>query len=199
MYKMQLLSRRTAGLDLAVKLKPVIADVPVVVLGMPGGGMSMANEVAGSLNAPLYPLLVRKLGVPGHDQVSMGAISGEVKLLDRAVIDKLGIAESAVCKVVDKEQLELQRQNKGCLRKYGQMSIDGKTVVLVDEGISGDLNNIRVAIESLRGYNPRRLLIAAPVISPDAANQLAREGLSLIWLHMPDPFVSVDHWYELLP
>lgn len=195
LYKMQFLSRRNAGLELAAKLTPLIGYVPVV-LGIPGGGMTMANEVARCLCAPVYPLPVRKLGVPGHDQMSMGAVSAEVEFLDRAVIDRLGVAESAVSKVVDKEKLELRRQNESYLRKYGCTSIDGKTVVLVDEGIADNLNNIRAAVETLRGRNPGQLLVAAPVVSADAADRLAEEGLRLIWLHKPEPFISIDHWYE---
>ncbi|HEX7025899.1 MAG TPA: hypothetical protein VF268_01520 [Gammaproteobacteria bacterium] len=195
MYKMQFLSRRNAGLELAAKLKPMIVYAPVV-FGIPGGGMTMAHEVAEGLSAPAYSILVRKLGVPGHDQLSMGAISSEVQFLDRAVIDRLGVAESAVSKVVDKEKLELQRQNEGYLRKYGRASINGKAVVLVDEGIAENFNNIQVAAETLRGQNPRQLFVAAPVVSAEAVDRLFEEGFRLIWLYMPDPFISIDHWYD---
>jgi putative phosphoribosyl transferase len=152
--------------------------------------------VAEGLSAPAYSILVRKLGVPGHDQLSMGAISSEVQFLDRAVIDRLGVAESAVSKVVDKEKLELQRQNEGYLRKYGRASINGKAVVLVDEGIAENFNNIQVAAETLRGQNPRQLFVAAPVVSAEAVDRLFEEGFRLIWLYMPDPFISIDHWYD---
>jgi predicted phosphoribosyltransferase len=195
MYKPQFLSRRSAGLELAAKLKPMLAYAPIV-FGIPGGGLTMANEVAGGLHAPAYPLLVRKLGVPGHDQLSMGAISIDVQFLDRAVIDRLDIAESAVCKVVDKEKLELRRQQEGYLRKYGQASINGKAAVLVDEGIADNLNNIHVAVQTLHRQNPGQLFVGAPIVSAEAVDRFAREGLRLIWLHMPDPFVSIDQWYD---
>lgn len=198
MYKMQFLSRRSAGLELAAKLKPIIGYVPVV-LGIPGSGMTMANEVAGCLRVSAYPILVRKLGVPGHDQLSMGALSADVQFLDQDVIRRLGIAKSAVSKVVNKEKLELQRQKDRYLRKYGRTSLDGKAVVLVDEGIADNLNNIWVAVKSLRGQNPGQLFVAAPVVSAEAVDRLTGEGLRPIWLHMPEPFISIDHWYDQEP
>lgn len=196
MYKNQFLSRRAAGLELSLKLKSVIAGVPVV-LGIPGdGGMSMANEVAGCLRAPVYPLPVRKLGVPGHDQLSMGAVAPDIQFLDRAIIDRLRIDESAVDKVVSRECLELKRRKQEYLRKYGRMAICGKTAILVDEGIADNINNIRAAAGFLRGENPLQLLIAAPVVSAAALGQLNGEREHLVWLHIPEPFISIDYWYE---
>lgn len=179
-----------------MKLKPMIAGTPVV-LGVPGGGgMSMAHEVAGCLRAPVYPLPVRKLGVPGHDQLSMGAIAPDIQFLDQNMIDRLHIAVSAVDKVLQREQLELKRHKQRCLRKYGPIEIGGKTAILVDEGIADNIHVIRAAAESLRRGKPLQLIIAAPVVSAEALEQLNGEREHLVWLHTPDPFISIDHWYE---
>lgn len=196
MYKTLFLSRRAAGLELSQKLQSVIAGVPVVV-GIPGDeGMSMANEVAGCLRAPVYPLPVCKLGVPGHDQLSMGAIAPDIQFLDRAMIERLHIDESAVDKVVSRERLELKRRKQEYLRKYGRMAIGGKTAILVDEGIVDNVNNIRAAVGFLLGQKPLQLLVAAPVVSATALKQLNGEREYLVWLHMPEPFIGIDHWYE---
>jgi putative phosphoribosyl transferase len=180
MYKAQLLDRRSAGLELARQLRPLMIN-DAAVFGLPGGGV--ADEVARNLVLPLFPVCVRKLGIPGHDELSMGAIAPQgIVLLDHGVIGKLDIAESAIQKVVDKEMLELQLCEQTCRPHYDAAQIAGRTAVIIDDAIVDNLNNILVAVDFVRKQQPRQLWIASPLISAQAADRLSGECEYLLGL-----------------
>ncbi|HEY3487686.1 MAG TPA: phosphoribosyltransferase [Gammaproteobacteria bacterium] len=194
MYKTQFLNRGTAGLELAKLLEPESATV---VLGMPGNGMPVAVAAARYLNVPLRPLLVRKLGIPGHDNLSMGALAPYgVQWLDRELIDRLGLTKAAVQKVVEKETQELRRSEDVYANGKGYNLIAGNSAVIVDDGIPDNIHNISAAIEFVRERQPLRLLIAAPVISSSAETNLSAKCEGLIYLHKPDIYGVTDYWYE---
>jgi putative phosphoribosyl transferase len=195
MYRTQFLNREAAGLELARALRPGL-DGTAAVLGITGGGMLVAAAVAEYLRLPLYPLAVRKLGIPGHDKLSMGALApGGVQVLDRDIIERLGIGEAAVRKVAQRESLELERQEhsaSGC--DFGPVT--GGTSLIVDDGVADSHHGLLAAIEFARGLKPRRLVVAAPVFSAAAAAELKDRCEALVWLHRPEAFMSVDFWYE---
>jgi putative phosphoribosyl transferase len=196
MHKSQFLNRRAAGVKLACKLNNVIGQ-DSIILALPGGGMSVAKEVGRLLKAPLYSVCVRKLGIPGHDQLSMGAVAprGAV-LLDRTVIRKLGITESVVQRVVEKETLELQRCEQTCQDCYEAAPIAGRTAVIIDDSITDNINNILAAVEFTRKQQPERLLIAAPVIAAAAVKRLQDICERLFHLYITEEPGRVDYWYE---
>jgi putative phosphoribosyl transferase len=199
MDKNQFLNRRTAGLELARILKPEIRG-EAVVLGLSGGGLGTAAVVARYLDAPLYPVFVRTLGIPGHDTLSMGALAAQgVQWLDRDVIGHFSISEEAVQKVMQREALELRRREE-VYREMHRHSYDfdriaGKTAVIVDDGIPNGAHNVLAAIEFVKKYKPQHLLVAVPVISATAWRKLQDKCEKAVCLHRPDIFVSIDYWY----
>ncbi len=199
MDKNQFLNRRTAGLELARRLKPEIRS-DAVVLGLSGGGLCTAAVVARYLEASLYPVFVRALGIPGHDTLSMGALAAQgVQWLDRDVIGHFSISEEAVQKVVQREALELRRREEIYREKHRHTldfgRIAGKTAIIVDDGIPNGAHNVLAAIESVKKYKPRNLLVAAPVISAPAWRKLQDKCELVVCLHKPEIFVSIDYWY----
>lgn len=197
MYRTPFLNRTAAGLELARALRPRIDGDTAVVLGMEGGGIAVASAVAAYLRLPLYALAVRRLGIPGHDKLSMGALApGGVQVLDRGIIERLGIGEAAVRKVAQRESRELARQEHA-RADFGPVA--GATAVIVDDGVADGHHGILAALEFARGLQPRRLLVAAPVFSEAAARELCDKCEALVWLHRPEPFMSVDYWYEQRP
>lgn len=196
MYRSQFLNRGAAGLELARALQPAIQG-DAAILGMTNGGMLVASAVADYLRLPLYPLCVRRLGIPGHDKLSMGALApGGVQVLDRGIIERLGISEAVVRKVVQRESLELEKQQHSRVNGRDFDGIAGGTAVIVDDGVADSYHGILAAVEYAHGLRPRRLVIAAPVFSAAAAAGLKDKCEALVWLYRPEVFTSVDYWYE---
>lgn len=194
MYRTQFLNRMAAGLELARALRPCINGDAAVVLGMEGGGIAVASAVAGYLRLPLYTLAVRKLGIPGHDKLSMGALApGGVQVLDHGIIEQLGIGEAAVRKVAQRESLELARQEH---TRADLRPVAGATAVIIDDGVADTYHATLAAIEFTRGLRPRRLVLAAPVFSEAAVRGLQDKCEALVWLQQPAVFMSADYWYE---
>lgn len=193
MYGTPFLSRQVAGRELGKVLTPRI-EGNAAVLGISGGGMAVAAGAAHHLNAALYPLPVRKLAIPGHDNLSMGALAPQgVQWLDRRLIGRLGISEAALQKIIARAMLELRR-SEGVAGAFSL--ITGSTAVIVDDGIADNIHNILAAIEFVLRQRPRRLLVAAPVIASAAAAELADKCEGLIYLRKPDLFIDADYWFE---
>jgi predicted phosphoribosyltransferase len=196
---MPFLDRRDAGRQLAAKLSAYTDHPSVVVLGLPRGGVPVAYEVARSLRAPLDVFVVRKLGVPGHRELAMGAIaSGGTRVLNADVIGGLGIAPAMVESVAARELLELERQQ----RAYRPVSSNdapfpdstGRTVIVVDDGLATG-STMRAAVRALRQTNPGRIIVAVPVAAPETARNL-REEADVVCLSTPTEFHAVSTWYE---
>ncbi len=148
--------RRDAGVQLAAKLTGYAGDPTVTVLGLPRGGVPVAYEVARALHAPLDVFVVRKLGVPGHRELAMGAIaSGGVRVLNRDVIDALGISAMAIEAVAANELRELERQGAAVSRPYVFSSLAGRKVIVVDDGLATG-STMLAAVRALRRGNPAR-------------------------------------------
>jgi putative phosphoribosyl transferase len=188
--------RVEAGRELATALREHRSDPDVMVLGLPRGGLPVAWEVAHSLNLPLDVFLVRKLGVPGHEELAMGAIaSGGVRVLNEPVIAALQVSERSVEAVAVKEQEELDRREKEYRRGRPPIEVRDRTVILVDDGLATG-STMEAAVQALGSLDPARLVVAVPVGASETCDRLARLVDELVCLDMPEPFRAVGMWYE---
>jgi len=192
---MAFLDRRDAGRQLAVKLSAYVDDPGVLVLGLPRGGVPVAYEVARALRAPLEVFVVRKLGVPGHRELAMGAIaSGGLRVLNADVIDGLRISAAEVESVAARELLELERQQREYRGNVPFPELAGRTVIVVDDGLATG-STMRAAVRALRQSNPGRITVAVPVAAPETARSL-RQETDVICLSTPADFHAVSTWYQ---
>jgi putative phosphoribosyl transferase len=168
----------------------------VVVLGLPRGGVPVASEVADALHAPLDVFVVRKLGVPGHEELAMGAIAtGGVRLVNDEVVDALGIPPNVLDSVAISEQRELNRREQLYRGDRGSIGLTNKTVILVDDGLATG-STMRAAVKAVRQLQPAQVIVAVPVGAPSTCAQLAREADEVVCIRQPDPFVAVGLWYR---
>jgi putative phosphoribosyl transferase len=189
-------NRTEAGRFLARKLAAYAGRPDVIVLALPRGGVPVAYEVAQALGAPLEVFLVRKLGVPGHEEVAMGAIAtGGVRFINEALVRQLGIPRDAIEKVAEIEQRELERRERAYRGSRPLPQLSGKTVILVDDGLATGAT-MRAAVEALGRQNPARIVVAVPVAAPETCQELERVADDVICAVTPEPFLAVGHWYE---
>jgi predicted phosphoribosyltransferase len=188
--------RREAGAELASLLEDHKNRPDVVVLALPRGGVPVGFEVARHLQAPLDVFIVRKLGVPGHSELAMGAIaSGGVKVLNEDVVEWYRLPESAIDAVAREEQLELERREQ--LYREGRPSVDvhGKTVLVVDDGLATG-SSMKAAVEAIRLRQPDRVIVAVPVGAPDTCRALRAIADDVVCARTPEPFSAVGLWYR---
>ena len=166
-----------------------------VVLGLPRGGVPVAAEVARILAAPLDVFLVRKLGVPGREELAMGAIaSGGTRVLNQSVIDHLGLSSDVVEAVARSEADVLVRRERAYRGDRPPIPIDGATVIVVDDGIATGAS-LRAALQALRNHGPAAVLAAVPVGPPDTCRALRSEADDVVCVRMPDRFLAVGQAY----
>jgi len=193
---MQFLDRSDAGRQLATLLSAYANRGDVTVLALPRGGVPVAYEVASALHAPLEVFLVRKLGVPGHSELAMGAIaSGGVRVLSDDIITQLGIPQAAVEEVTARERIELDRRDRMYRGGRPPAALDGRIVILVDDGLATGAT-MEAAILAARQAKPARIVVAAPVGAPDTCDRLAAVADEVVCVATPDPFQAVGLWYE---
>src|SRR5688572_26838768 len=167
--------RRHAGTELAHRLGHLKGD-DVVVLGLPRGGVPVAFEVARALEAPLDVFVVRKLGLPGHEELAMGAIAtGGVQLLDPGVIRASGVSEDEIEAVADRVRGELERRERAYRGERSPPDVRDRTVILVDDGLATG-STMRAAVRALRRQGPARVVVAVPVGAPDSCSELDGEA-----------------------
>lgn len=189
-------NRVEAGRQLAERLARFSNQPNVVVLGLPRGGVPVAYEVAQRLNVALDVFLVRKLGVPGHEELAMGAIaSGGVRVVNEEVVRMMGIPESVVDEVARREQRELERRDREYRSGRPAPALANQVCILVDDGLATG-STMRAAISALRGHDPLRILAAVPVAPPDVCAELGRLADEMLCLETPEPFYAVGAWYE---
>ena len=189
-------SRRQAGRALAARLRAYAHCSDVLVLGLARGGVPVAYEVARALHAPLDVFLVRKLGVPGNDELAMGAIaSGGVQVLNPEVIRAAGVSQSAIHCVARREQEELARRERLYRGERLPPVVQGRMVILVDDGLATG-STMRAAALALRRMQPARMIIAVPVGAQETCEEFRAEAEEVVCAVTPDPFVSVGAWYE---
>jgi predicted phosphoribosyltransferase len=173
------------------------ADRPdVLVLALPRGGVPVAFEVARALGAPLDVFVVRKLGVPGHEELAMGAIaSGGVCVLNEEVVEGLGIPEAVIRSVAAREKKELVRRERLYRGPRPAVAEEGRTVILIDDGLATG-STMRAAVAALRRLGPDRIVVAVPAGAPTTCAELGREADECLCDITPDPFYAVGMWYR---
>lgn len=189
-------NRNEAGDALAVRLMQYAGRNDVVVLALPRGGVPVAARVATALKAPLDVFLVRKLGVPGHEELAMGAIaSGGVSVLNNHVVAMLGIDNETIDEVTAEERLELERREKAYRGNRPPVAIPDRVVILIDDGIATGAS-MRAAVKAARAGAPTRIIVAVPVAPPDTVAALQRDADEVVCLMTPEPFMAVGLWYD---
>ena len=188
--------RADAGRRLAASLAHLAGRSDVVVLGLARGGVPVAYEVAVALDAPLDVMLARKLGVPGHDELAMGALaSGGLRVLNQSVIDSLRIPPAAVEEVAAREAAELARREHVYRQGRPQLDVRDRVAVVVDDGLATGAT-MRAAVSALRAQSPARVVAAVPVGSVETCVRLADEADEMICLRTPTSFHAVGQWYD---
>jgi putative phosphoribosyl transferase len=193
---MRFRDRTEAGRFLAEELKSYAERPDVLVLALPRGGLPVAFEVAKALKAPLDIFLVRKLGVPGQEELAMGAIAtGGVRVLNEEMVEDLHLSDEVIDEVAAREQLELERRERTYRGDRPAQEVRGRTVILIDDGLATG-SSMRAAAVALRARQPARLIVAAPVAAPQTCDELRGEVDEVICTFTPDPFHAVGLWYE---
>jgi predicted phosphoribosyltransferase len=193
---MRFRDRVDAGRQLAVQLAQYAGRNDVIVLALPRGGVPVGAEVARALEAPLDVFLVRKLGVPGHPELAMGAIaSGGVRVLGDDIIRDLAIPTSAIEAVAAREQVELARRERLYRGERPLPSLAQRTIILVDDGLATGAT-MQAAVEAVRTQQPARVVVAVPVGAPDTCARLRQFADDVVCAESPASFQAVGAWYE---
>ncbi len=188
--------RTDAGQQLASQLNLYANHAEVVVLGLPRGGVPVAFEVAKALKVPLDICLVRKLGVPEHPELAMGAIaSGGVRVLNDELVNTLKISGQTLDQVTEKELRELERRDRAYRGLRPRPEILDRTVILVDDGIATG-STMRAAIASLRELKSRKIIVAVPIIARESCATFKTEAEDLIYVKAVSPLYSIGYWYH---
>lgn len=187
--------RYSAGRALAKPLDRYANRNDVIVLGLARGGVPVGYEIAKALGCALDVFLVRKLGVPWQQELAMGAIaSGGVRILNDDIIDSLAISQPVIDATAEREQRELERRER--LYRDGRAAPDlaGRTIILVDDGLATGAS-MRAAAAAVRTCGPRRVVVAVPVASVEAFEELSQEVDECVCGATPQPFFGVGYWY----
>jgi putative phosphoribosyl transferase len=168
----------------------------LIILALPRGGVPVGAEVAKALDAPLDVFIVRKLGVPGHEELAMGAIaSGGVRVLNQDVLRYMPIPQKAIDDATAREQLELVRRERSYRGSRPPLDVHDKRVIVVDDGLATG-STMRAAVAALRKMQPASITVAVPVAAPQTCSEFQNEGIDLVCLRTPDPFEAVGLWYD---
>ena len=188
--------RRDAGRILAQKLSAYAKQTDVIVLALPRGGVPVAYEVAIALHAPLDIFLVRKLGLPGRDELAIGAIaSGGIRVLNDEIIRVLSVPEEVINIVARNELQELQRREHNYRGNCPPPEIRGRKIILVDDGLATGAS-MRAAVVGVRAQHPTRIVIAVPAAAPELCDAFKFEVDEMVCGMTPEPFYGLSRWYE---
>jgi len=188
-------NRTDAGHQLAGALARYAGRNDVVVLGLPRGGVPVAYEIAGALDAPLDVFIVRKLGLPGHEEFGIGAIaSGGTRVVNESVLQAYGVDAETLDRITTSELRELERRER--LYRDGRPfpALDDRIVILVDDGLATG-STMRAAVAALREKHPREIVIAVPVGARETCSAMTPMADEVVCLETPDPFYAVGLWY----
>ncbi|MEU6526229.1 phosphoribosyltransferase family protein [Streptomyces sp. NPDC046924] len=190
--------RREAGRELAERLRGMQGDGALpepVVLALPRGGVPVGHEIAEALEAPLDVLVVRKIGAPFHREVGVGAMAGdEVPLFDPSTLRALGLSETDLDSVVERERVELRRREQLYRQGRPAPELRGRTVIVVDDGLATG-STARAALRFVRRQAPARVVLAVPVGSPESVERMRAEADEVVCPHRPAGFMAVGEWY----
>src|SRR6266511_4200491 len=188
--------RRDAGRVLARKLSAYKGQTDVIVLALPRGGVPVGYEVALALHAPLDILLVRKLGLPGREELAIGAIaSGGIRVLNNDIIRVLNVPEEVINIVARNELQELQRREHSYRGESSTPDIRDRKVILIDDGLATGAS-MRAAVAGVRAQHPARIVIAVPTAAPETCDAFLFEVDEIVCAITPEPFLGVGRWYE---
>lgn len=188
--------RFQAGRRLAAVLAPYAGRPNLLVLALPRGGVPVGYEVARALHAPLDVMLVRKLGVPGHEELAMGAIaSGGIRVLSDDIVAAFGVPDRVIATVAANEEKEMARREQAYRDGRAPFDVRGRTVILVDDGLATG-STMRAAAAALQAQHPERLVIAVPVAPRETCESLQRDADDVVCALEPEPFYAVGNWYQ---
>jgi predicted phosphoribosyltransferase len=188
--------RYEAGRRLAAALSAYAGRPNLLVLALPRGGVPVGYEVARALPAPLDVMLVRKLGVPGHEELAMGAIaSGGIRVLSEDVVAAFNIPDRVIATIAANEEEELRRRERAYREDRPPVEVRGRTVILVDDGLATGAS-MRAAAEALRVQHPERLIVAVPVAPPETCASLRQLADDVVCALAPETFLAVGNWYD---
>ena len=188
--------RKEAGKLLAAMLTTYANKQDVIVLALPRGGVPVGFEIAQALHVPLDVIVVRKLGVPGQEELAMGAIAaGGVRILNNDVVQFLDIPDELIDKIAANEQQELERRELLYRGDRTAYDIRGRTVILVDDGIATGAT-MHAAVAAIKQRKPSGIIIAVPTAAPSTCDEFALEVDELVCIIRPEPFISVSYWYK---
>jgi predicted phosphoribosyltransferase len=189
-------NRTDAGQKLAARLTQYANRGDVLVLALPRGGVPVAYEVAKVLKAPLHVFLVRKLGVPGYEELAMGAIAeGGVRVVNEELVNYLGIPDEVIDDIAAVEQRELERRARAYRDERPPPDVKDRIVILIDDGLATG-STMRAAAAALRPLKPQRIVVAVPVSSPETCNEFRSEVDEIVCALTPEHFQGVGRWYE---
>lgn len=189
-------NRREAGRALATLLESYRNNADAIVLGLPRGGIPVAYEIATALDLALDAFIVRKLGMPGHEELAMGAIaSGGIVVMNPELLVRFGIGERELEAITERERLELVRREALYRDSRPRLKIAGKLVIVVDDGLATG-SSMSAAIEALREEHPKRIVVAVPVGARETCDRLATQADELIVYVTPEPFYAVGLYYD---
>ncbi len=188
--------RTHAGRALATQLTAYANRSDTLILGLPRGGVPVAYEVAQALNLPLDICLVRKLGVPGHKELAMGAIASDgVRVFNYDVLRGLDISDKTMDHVVTQELHELQRRDRVYRGNRPRPQIRDRIVIVVDDGMATGAT-MKAALRVLRSQQPKKIVVAVPIAPRSVYQELSAEGIQMVCLATPEPFYAIGLWYE---
>jgi predicted phosphoribosyltransferase len=191
----QFRNRIEAGRKLSESLLAYKGRKDTLILALPRGGVPIAFEIAKALSLPLDVLLVRKLGVPGHEELAMGAIAwGDICYINQSIAKYLDTPKDTLNRIIEKERNELLLRNELYRNNSTPPKIKGKTIIVVDDGIATG-STMRVAIAALQQAEARRIVVAVPVGSSLACKELESEADEVVCGYTPEPFYGVGRWY----
>jgi putative phosphoribosyl transferase len=189
-------NRREAGEELARRLGHLAGRTDVVVFALPRGGVPVGYEVARALKAPLDVFLVRKLGLPGHPELAMGAIaSGGVRVLNSDVVAWYSVPEAIIDEIAREEQAELERRERVYREGRPAVEVGGRVVVLIDDGLATG-STMKAAVRAVRAGAPSRVIVAVPVGALDTCREFQSIADEVVCARMPEHFRAVGQWYR---
>jgi putative phosphoribosyl transferase len=189
-------NRTDAGRQLAAQLREYADRPDVIVLALPRGGVPVAYEVARALHVPLDVFIVRKLGLPSHPELAMGAIaSGGIRVIDEAALRRFGVTDEQLAAVAAAEERELERRERQYREGLPLPDVTGKTVILIDDGLATGAT-MAAAAAALKAQGPAKLIVAVPVSAPETCDAFREIVDEVVCGATPEPFYAVGLWYE---